>query len=435
MQAPASIAIFRGPEHVFEFTNPRYLEMLGRVSLVGQTVRAAFPEIRESGVYEVFDAVYRTGEPFVASEYPIPIAKRGAAEPELCYFSFSLHPLRDRAGGIYGQIGVALDITTQVLARQRIEALAAALSSGQEALAASEARLRTLADAMPQIVWSARPDGRVDYCNERWYAYVGVAPGTDPAASWNTAIHPDDLARVDMAWQRSVATGEPFEVRCRMTEASPGAPRWHLVRALALRDSAGGIARWHGTATDIHDQQSAEVDLRGARSRLDLVTAATDLGVWYCDLPFDKLVWNPQVKNHFWLPPDALVTIDLFYARLHPDDREPTRQAIERSIGERQPYDVQYRTVEPVDGRVKWIRAIGRGLLRGGRIADELRWHHHRRDGHARPRRPRAPDCGRCETAERDARRRRGAADRRRGHGARARRLGGRGSDQRGRRP
>jgi len=102
-----------------------------------------------------------------------------------------------------------------------------------------------------------------------------------------------------------------------------------------------------------------EEALRQHRERFDLVAQASKVGFWFCDLPFDKLIWDNRVKEHFWLPPDADVTIDTFYERLHPDDRERTRQAIETSISKDAPYDIEYRTLAP-DGRLKWIRAIGR---------------------------------------------------------------------------
>lgn len=87
---------------------------------------------------------------------------------------------------------------------------------------------------------------------------------------------------------------------------------------------------------------------------------ATNLGIWYCDLPFDVLTWDRTTKEHFWLPEDAIVTIDLFYERIHPEDREFTRAAIAKSIAERGPYDIIYRTTHPDDIRkVKHIRAIG----------------------------------------------------------------------------
>ena len=91
--------------------------------------------------------------------------------------------------------------------------------------------------------------------------------------------------------------------------------------------------------------------------------AAIDVGFWYCDLPFDVLEWDATVKLHFWLPPSAVVTIETFYDRLHPDDRQRTRDAIEHSILSRSPYDIEYRTVSdqdsPEPGLERWIRAIG----------------------------------------------------------------------------
>ncbi len=105
-------------------------------------------------------------------------------------------------------------------------------------------------------------------------------------------------------------------------------------------------------------RQSAE-SLRQQRDRFDLVAQAVQVGFWFCDLPFDKLIWDSKVKEHFWLPPDAEVTIETFYERMHPEDRERTRQAIAESNANDSRYDIEYRTVAP-DGRQKWIRAMGR---------------------------------------------------------------------------
>jgi PAS domain S-box-containing protein len=100
--------------------------------------------------------------------------------------------------------------------------------------------------------------------------------------------------------------------------------------------------------------------LRESEERSAFVRRASGIGFWYCDLPFDVLRWDELVKSHFHLPADARVTIETFYDRIHPDDREPTRRAIEQSIADRTAYNVEYRTVAPDSGEVKWIRAIGR---------------------------------------------------------------------------
>ncbi len=103
-------------------------------------------------------------------------------------------------------------------------------------------------------------------------------------------------------------------------------------------------------------------ELRRSREQMEIVVKGANVGVWYCPLPFDKLIWDEKVKEHFHLPPDADVTIDTFYERLHPDDRQRTRQSIDRSIEQREPYDIDYRTVSPDGKNIKWIRAVGRGF-------------------------------------------------------------------------
>jgi len=108
------------------------------------------------------------------------------------------------------------------------------------------------------------------------------------------------------------------------------------------------------------ERARVEDALRQSEERSAFVRRSSGVGFWYCDLPFDVLQWDDLVKAHFHLPPDAVVTIDTFYERLHPDDREPTRCAIERSIAGRTHYDVDYRTVHPTTGAITWVRAIGR---------------------------------------------------------------------------
>ncbi len=102
--------------------------------------------------------------------------------------------------------------------------------------------------------------------------------------------------------------------------------------------------------------------LQVSRERLALVLEAAQLGVWYCDLPFDRLEWNDKCKEHFGIALEVEVDIALFYERLHPDDRARTSLAIEQSIADNTAYDIEYRTVG-LDGQLRWIRAIGRGFL------------------------------------------------------------------------
>lgn len=150
-------------------------------------------------------------------------------------------------------------------------------------------------------------------------------------------------------YRRAVELGETVDFEAFY----PPLRRWFHVRAYP--------AETHLTVYfhDITNRRRSEEALRVSRDRLELVVQSVDLGLWYCDLPFDKLVWNANTKEHFWLPPEAEVDIDLFFDRIHPDDRESTRKAIQLALDSSDTFDTEYRTVAP-DGRIKWIRAIGK---------------------------------------------------------------------------
>ena len=139
---------------------------------------------------------------------------------------------------------------------------------GVLALRDSEAKFRTIANAMPQMVWSTLPDGFHDYYNQQWYDFTGMTEGSTDGVKWNGMFHPDDQARAWQAWQHSLDAGTTYEIQYRLRHRS-GAYRWVLGRALPVRDDAGRIIRWMGTCTDIDDQKMAEDALRLASSRKD----------------------------------------------------------------------------------------------------------------------------------------------------------------------
>ncbi len=123
-------------------------------------------------------------------------------------------------------------------------------------LSDSEDRFRTLADAMPQMVWSTLPDGFHDYYNARWYEFTGAPAGSTDGEGWNDMFHPDDQDRAWGVWRHSLATGDPYQIEYRLRHFD-GTYRWVLGRALPIRDAAGAITRWFGTCTDIHEQKLA----------------------------------------------------------------------------------------------------------------------------------------------------------------------------------
>lgn len=126
----------------------------------------------------------------------------------------------------------------------------------RRALEESDLRFRTLADTMPQMVWSTLPDGFHDYFNARWYEFTGVPAGSTDGEGWNDMFHRDDQDRAWTLWRHSLETGEPYSIEYRLKHFD-GAYRWVLGRALPIRDEAGAITRWFGTCTDIHEQKLA----------------------------------------------------------------------------------------------------------------------------------------------------------------------------------
>ncbi len=172
-------------------------------------------------------------------------------------------------------------------------------------------------------------------------------------------VHPDDRDEVIERCRRCKDHGADFAMEFRVVWPD-GSIHWLDDHGRTFVDAAGEPASMTGACVDITERKLAEERMHEIDERAAFVRKASGVGFWYCDLPFDVLEWDEQVKEHFHLPPDALVTIESFYDRIHPDDRERTRAAIDKSIATREPYDVCYRTVHPRTGAEKWIRAIGR---------------------------------------------------------------------------
>ncbi|MEN3275479.1 MAG: hypothetical protein V7631_1269 [Massilia sp.] len=158
-----------------------------------------------------------------------------------------------------GEVEAVAGTTRDVTERKRFE----------EELRDSERRFRTITNAMPQMVWTALPDGTIDYHNEQFYHFIGMAAGSAKGTAWaEDLLHPDDQQAGRACWTHSVASGEPYEMTYRVRHHS-GEYRWILARALPLHDDAGNIVKWLGTDTDIHEAKLAEAALQAANHRKD----------------------------------------------------------------------------------------------------------------------------------------------------------------------
>jgi PAS domain S-box-containing protein len=138
-------------------------------------------------------------------------------------------------------------------------------------LRASEGRFRTLAESLPQIVFTTTPDGRLDYCNARWYDYTGLDFTRTRNHGWMAAVHPDDRDVASAAWAEAAASGRLYETEYRLRRKD-GVDRWHLARALPIRNDQGRIDLWIGSITDIDDARRYTENLeRTVRTRTELL--------------------------------------------------------------------------------------------------------------------------------------------------------------------
>ncbi len=112
-----------------------------------------------------------------------------------------------------------------------------------------------LGDLLPQILWTSNPDGNLDYYNKRWFEYTGMTFEQTQGWGWKPVLHPDDLQNCMDVWTDSYTSGRPYEVEYRFKRAADGEYRWHLGRALPMKNQEGEIVKWFGSCTDIHDQK------------------------------------------------------------------------------------------------------------------------------------------------------------------------------------
>ena len=133
----------------------------------------------------------------------------------------------------------------------------------------AETRYRFLAESIPQMVWTATPDGMIDYVNRKGTQYFGAEQEAVLGAGWLSWVHPDDQIRATQRWSQSLETGEPYESEFRLRRASDDSWRWHLARALPLSVEGGGVSQWFGTCTDIDDQRKTEEELRRINRELE----------------------------------------------------------------------------------------------------------------------------------------------------------------------
>jgi PAS domain S-box-containing protein len=253
-QAPGFICIHDGPDHIYQFANEAYRRLVGQRELIGRSVRDAMPDIYGQGFYERLDAVYATGERFRADAVAVSMARTPGGPLETRFVDLVYEPVIDDDGRIVGVFTQGHDVTEAVHAEERVRT--------------SDERFRVFAQCMPSHVWSSRPDGYVEWFNDRTYAYTGYKAGTLYGNEWAQTVHPDDRTRAVAAWAHAVATGEPYRIQFRIRRAD-GAYRSFLIRADPVHGNGGCIEHWVGIDTDVDDEKRLGAELVSLNATLE----------------------------------------------------------------------------------------------------------------------------------------------------------------------
>src|SRR5256886_1825079 len=235
--------------------------------------------------------------------------------------------------------GVSRDITKRKIA--------------EEELRESEGRFRTVADAAPVLIWMSGPDKLCTFFNKPWLEYTGRSLEQEMGNGWAEGVHPDDLQSCLKIYTEAFDAREAFVMQYRLRRKD-GEYRWVSDQGVARYDAQGNFAGYIGSCMDVTELINKDQALRQSEERMRLAADAVNLGIWEWDLRKNE-AWVPNTRRAFLgLPASGKITLEHFISRVHPDDRNRIRQAIDDAIHSGKDYDSEFRMILS-DGSVRWM--------------------------------------------------------------------------------
>jgi formate hydrogenlyase transcriptional activator len=231
--------------------------------------------------------------------------------------------------------------------------------------------LQSLIDVIPAILWRAKPDGSIEFFNQRFYEYTRLSPEEARGSGWQFVIHPEDLAQAMTHWHEVLASGQPGEMEVRMRRFDD-VYRWFLVRAVPKHDEQCNIIKWYGSNTDIEDRKRAEEKLRDDERELRGMVDTIPHVIHVFDADGSFLYANRPVREFTGLSLEDVRKPD-FRARIfHPEDMENIRLERERALVRGTSFEFEMRARRH-DGQYRWF------LIRYNPLKDEqdriIRWY------------------------------------------------------------
>ncbi|GHO87600.1 PAS domain-containing protein [Dictyobacter formicarum] len=328
------------PDGSCEYTNQRWCDYTNMTSEQAQgdgwLHQAIHPDDQQR-VLEVWQSAVQAGRPYEAE-----LRLRNGTTGEYRWSLARGVPFKDAQGTILKWFGTNTDIDEQKQAEQRIKA--------------SEEDLRVLAETVPQLVWTARPDGALEYWNQRWYAYSGSSPEQALGEEWSQFLHPDDYEHTLTIWHHALAVGEPYEIEYRLKEGQTGAYRWFLARGMPMRDAGGHIVKWFGTCTDIEDQKRAEQQLKESQESLRVLAETVPQLVWTAQPDGQVEYTNQRWRDYTGVTLEQIQSDRWAHLRfIHPEDRDGNRARWQHALDTKDMYEHEERLKNCQTGEYRWF--------------------------------------------------------------------------------
>jgi PAS domain S-box-containing protein len=254
-------------------------------------------------------------------------------------------------------VGACLDITEE----ERLT----------EELRLKEKELHALIDSIPALVSAARPDGTLDFVNQRWLEYLGIDKEEWLDGGWKNVIHTDDFENVNATWLKALETGRAFENEMRWRRAD-GEYRWFHGRTVPMRDDSGNVARWYGTLHDIDDRKRTEDALRLSEAYMAHAQQLAGFGSWayksshiggYWDVCEH---WSPEMwRIAGFDPSEGYPPTEAIFSRIHPEDLQPMIEANAQVINDDRSLNIKYRYFH-ADGQLRVLHSFGTLLREDG---------------------------------------------------------------------
>ncbi|WP_371868023.1 PAS domain S-box protein [Duganella levis] len=375
LRSPVPIVTLWGEPGVMIYNDAYSLFAGGRhPQLLGTNVREGWAEVADFNDHVL--KVGLAGDTLAYVDQELTLHRSG--KPEQVWMNLDYSPILDEAGVPVGVMAIVIETSAKVKAER-------ALQEESERLRASENTFRTLAQTMPNQVWTSSADGIVDWFNDQVYRYTGTPAGEMDRERWRQMVHDDDRDAAGDLWFAAIAAAQTYETEFRIRRAD-GDWRWHLVRAQPIVDAQGVVQRWVGTNTDIQDQKSTAAMLQrqvaertAERDRMwqysTDVMMVTDLEGWV------KAI-NPAFTRLLgWEPAEVVGTS--VYTLIHRDDLDASKAEMASLASGAVTFKFENRTQRKGGGYAilawtaapdaRFVHAVGRDMTAERAAAEEMK--------------------------------------------------------------